>query len=84
VHLDEVLFSDDGLHHETEVVCRGVAVTLAYDLAGILDRKLDLQVLVPVGVYLEFSLPDPFGVVSVDARDFQIGGDVELLQSGPD
>jgi hypothetical protein len=75
---------DDLFDHVAKVLGDRVAETLSDQLAGILDRELDLQVLVPVGVDLEFALPDPFGVVLDDAGDFEVVGNVEFFQSGPD
>jgi len=53
-------------------------------LAGVLDRELDLEVLVPVGVDLELALANPLGIEMDDADNFELVGDVELFQSGPD
>lgn len=83
-HVDKVLFAHDGFDHEPQIVGNGVSVGLAYDLAGILDGELDLQVLVPVGVGLEFALPDPFGVVFVNVLDLEFVFDVEFFQSCQD
>jgi hypothetical protein len=83
-HVDEVLFADDGLYHETQIIGNLVTVTLAHDLAGVLDREFDLQFPVPVAVDLELALPDPLGIVLVDIFDFKIVLDVEFFQSGPD
>jgi hypothetical protein len=83
-HVDEVLFSHQRLDHEAQVFRDGFAEALPDDLAGILDGELELQVLVPVGADLQLSLPDPFGVVLVDAFDLNGVFDVELFQSFQD
>ena len=83
-HVDEIFFAHDRLDHEAQVIGNGVAVALAYDLARVLDRELDLQVLVPVRAGLEFALPDPPGVVFVDVLDDEVVRDVELFQSCQD
>ena len=84
MHVDEVFFTDDGLDHVAQVFGNGVAETLANDLAGVLYGKLDLQILVPVGIDFESSFPDPFCVVFVDIFYFKIVFEVEFVQSGPD
>ena len=53
-------------------------------MAGVLDRELDFEILVPVGIDFEFPFPDPLGVILNDAFDFEIKGDLELLRSEPD
>jgi len=83
-HVNEVLCPHDRLDHETQIIGNGVPVTLAYNLARILNRKLDLQLLVPVGVDLEFAFPDPFCVVFVNVLDFKVVVDVEFFQSCQD
>jgi hypothetical protein len=65
-HLDDILLADDRFYDEAEVIGDGVAEALADDLAGILDRELDTQLLVPVGVDLQAPLADPPGVVLID------------------
>jgi hypothetical protein len=83
-HIDEVLFAHHGFDHEAQVLGDGVTVAFAHDLAGVLNREFDLQLLVPVAVDLELALPDPLGVVLVDVLDFKIMFEVEFFQSGPD
>jgi hypothetical protein len=83
-HVDKVLLSHDRLDHEAQVLCDRIAEAFPDDLAGILDRELDLQILVPIGVDLQLSFPDPFGVVFIDALDLNGMLDVELFQSFQD
>jgi hypothetical protein len=45
---------------------------------------LYFQIPVPVGIDIQFALPDPFGVIFIDVLDFEIMLDVEFFQSGPD
>jgi len=45
LHVDEILFTDDGSDDVAQILGNGVTVAFADDLAGILDRKLDFQVL---------------------------------------
>ena len=83
-HVDEVFFADNGFHDETKVFGNRIAKRLADELAGILNRELDLEVFVPIGVDLEFTLPDPLGVILDNAADFEVVGNLEFFQSGPD
>jgi hypothetical protein len=84
LHVDEILFANDGFDHEAEVLCDRVAVAFANDLAGVLHRKLDLQIPVPVGVDFQFALANPAGVILIDVFDFEMVFEVEFFQSGPD
>ena len=84
LHIDEIFFTYHGFDHKTQIVCNGIAKGLSNDLAGVLNRKLDLQILVPVGIDLQFSFTDPFGIIFIDVLDFKIMFDVEFFQSGPD
>ena len=72
------------LDHEAQVLGNRIAEALADDLAGVLDREFDFQVLVPVGVDLEFAFTDPLGVILVNIFDFKVVLEVEFFQSGPD
>jgi len=83
-HINEVLFTNHCLNYKPQVISHRIAQRLPDELAGVLNRKLDLQVLVPVGVDLELTLPDPLRVKFDDASDFEIVRDVEFFQSGPD
>ena len=84
MHLDEVFFAHERSDHETQVFGDGVAITLANDLAWILNRKLDFQIFVPIGIDLQLAFTDPPGVVLIDVFDFKVMFEVELFQSGPD
>ena len=84
VHINEILITHNGFDNKPQIVGNGVTVTFAHDLTGILDRKLDFQVLVPVGIDLQFAFPDPFGVVFIDVFDDEVVLDVEFFQSCQD
>jgi len=84
MHVDEILFTHHRLDHVAQVFRYGVAISLAHQLAGILDRKLDLALLVPIGIDLELALFDPLGIQLDDALDFKIVFDLEFFQSDPD
>ena len=53
-------------------------------LTRILNRKFDLQILVPIRIDLELALPDPLGVVFVNVLDFKLMWNVEFFQSCQD
>lgn len=84
LHVDEILLAHHRLDHEPQVFGNGIAVGFPDDLAGILDGELDAQVLVPVGIDLEFAFPDPLGVIFVDVLDDEIMLDLVLFQSCQD
>ena len=83
-HIHKVFFPDDGFDHVAQIFSNGVPKTLAHDLAGILDGKFNLQILVPIGVYFEPSLTNPFGIVFIDIFDDKVMLDVEFFQSCQD
>mgnify|MGYP001126006280 CR=1 FL=1 len=83
-HVNKIFFANHGFDNIAEIFGNGITVAFSDNLAGILDRKLDFQVLVPVGVDLQLSFPDPFGIVFVNVFNFKLMVDVEFFQSGPD
>ena len=83
-HINKIFFADHRFDHIAQVFSNGVAKRLAYDLTGVLDGKFNLEVLVPVGIDLEPSLPNPFGIVFIDVFDDKVVLDVELFQSCQD
>jgi hypothetical protein len=84
LHVDEIFFTHHGFDHKPQVFGNGIAVAFAYDLAGVLNREFDFQVLVPVGVDLELAFADPLGIVFINIFDFKVVFQVEFFQSGPD
>lgn len=83
-HVHEVLFTYYGFEDEAKLVGHLFAQGFPDDVAGILNRELDLQVLVPVRIDLEFALSDPLSVELDDAGEFKLVGDVEPAQSFQD
>jgi hypothetical protein len=83
-HVDKIFFADHRFDHVSQVFGNGVAKSLAHDLTGILDGKFNFQILVPVGIDLEPSFPDPFGIVFIDVLDDKVMLDVEFFQSCQD
>jgi hypothetical protein len=84
LHIDKVLFSDNGFHHKPQVIGNGVSIAFSDNLTGILNRKFNFQVFVPVGVYLKFAFTNPFGIVLVNIFYFKVLFQVKFFQSGPD
>ncbi len=84
VHVDEVLFPDHRFDHVPQVFGHGVAEGLAHQLAGVLDRKLGPDLLVPVGIDLKLALAEPLGIQLDDALDFKVVFDLEFFESDPD
>ena len=83
-HVDEIFFSDNRFHHIPEIFGNRVTEALADQLAGVLNREFDFQILVPIGTDLQFSFPDPLCIILDDALDFKVIGNSEFFQSGPD
>ena len=84
MHLNKILFTHDRFDDKPQIICNGVSKTLAHDLTRILDRKFDLQILIPVRVNFEFSFSNPFCVILVNADDFKFMVDIEFFEPGPD
>ena len=61
-----------------------ITKTFPHNLTGILHRKFDLEILVPVRIWLQFTLSYPPGIVFVDIFGLEVMHDVEFFQSGPD
>ena len=83
-HINKIFFADNRFDHVSQVFGNGVAKRLAYDLTGVLDGEFYLEVLVPFGIDLEPSLPDPFGIIFIYVFDDKVVLDVELFQSCQD
>ena len=84
LHINKIFFPDNGLDHEAQIFGNRIPIALAHDLTGVLHRKLNFQILVPVGIDLELSLADPLGIVFIDVLDDDIVLDVEFFQSCQD
>jgi hypothetical protein len=84
LHIDKIFLPYDGFHHKPKIFGDRVAITFAYNLTGILDREFDFQILVPIRVHVEFSFPDPLGIVFIDVLDLKFMGNVEFFQSCQD
>jgi hypothetical protein len=83
-HINKIFFSHDRFDHKPQIVSHWIAKSFANQLAGVLNRKLDFQVLVPVGIDLQLAFTNPLGIILDDALDFKVKRNVEFFQSGPD
>ena len=83
-HVHEIFFSHHGFNDIAQIFGNEVAIAFADDLTGVLNRKFDFEILVPVGVDFQFSFPDPFCVVLINVFDDKIMLDVEFFQSCQD
>ena len=84
MHVDEIFFAHNRLHRIPQIFGHRIPKSLAYQLAGVLYGKFDFKILVPVGIDLQLSFPDPLGIILNDALDLKLVLDVEFFQSGPD
>ncbi len=84
MHVDEIFFAHNRLHRIPQIFGHRIPKGLAYQLAGILHRECNFKILVPVGIDLQLSFPNPLGIILNDALDFKIVLDFEFFQSGPD
>ena len=70
LHVNEVLFTNNGFHNKTQVVCNGIAIAFSDNLAGILYREFNFQVFVPVGAGFKPTFTDPFCIIFVNVFNF--------------
>lgn len=84
VHVDEILFTHDRFYRISQIFSHRVAKSFPDELTGILYCKFNFQVLVPIGIDLQLSFPDPLGIILNDAPNFKFVFDIEFFQSGPD
>ena len=84
VHIDKILLAHDRLDHKTQIFGNRIPEAFAHDLARILNGKFNFQILVPVGIDLQLSFPNPLRVVFVNVFDLKLVGNVEFFQSCQD
>ncbi len=70
LHVNKIFFTHNGFHNKTQVVCNGVAIAFSDNLTGILYRKFNLQVFIPVGTGFKPTFTDPFCIIFVNVFDF--------------
>jgi hypothetical protein len=83
-HIHKIFLAYDGFNNKPKILSHRITKTFPDQLARVLNRKLDFQVLVPIGVDLEFSFPYPLGIILDDAFYLKIVRNVEFFQSSPD
>ena len=83
-HINEIFLPHNGFDHKAQIFSDGITIAFAYDLTGILNSKLDFQILVPVGIYLKFAFSDPSGIIFIDVFNLKAMFDVEFFQSCQD
>jgi hypothetical protein len=84
VHVDKILFTHNRFHRVPQIFGHRIAKALSNQLAGVLDRKLKLKILVPIGVDLQLSLFDPLGIKLDDTLYFKVVLNFKFFQSDPD
>jgi hypothetical protein len=84
MHFYKVFFTHNRFHGIPQVFGHRISKGFSHQLAGILNRKFNLQILVPIGIDLQLSFFDPLGIILNDAPDLKLVLDIEFFQSGPD
>ena len=84
MHFDEIFFAHHRFHGISQIFGHRISKGLSHQLAGVLNREFDFQVLVPVGIDLQLSFSDPLGIILNDTFDLKVVLDVEFFQSEPD
>jgi hypothetical protein len=84
IHVNKIFFSHKGFGNESQILSDGIAVAFTDNLTRILNRKLDLEIFVPIGVDLQFSFPYPFCIVFIDIFDDKIVLNIKFFQSCQD
>jgi hypothetical protein len=83
-HVDEIFFTNHGFDDKPQIFCNGIPVAFPDNLTRVLNRKFDFEILVPIGIDLEFAFPNPFGVIFINIFDDKVVGNVEFSQSCQD
>jgi hypothetical protein len=84
VHVDKVFFTHNRFYSIPQIFSHGIPKAFSHQLAGILDREFDFQILVPIGIDLQLSFPDPLGIKLNDTLNLKVVLDLEFFQSDPD
>ena len=72
MHFYKILFTHHRFHGISQVFGHRISKGLSHQLAGVLHRKLNFEVLVPIGVDLQLSFFDPLGIKLDDAPDLKL------------
>ena len=84
IHFNKILFTHNRFHGISQVFGHRIPIGLSNQLAGILHREFDFQILVPVGIDLQFAFTNPLGIKLDDTLYFKVVLDLEFFQSDPD
>jgi hypothetical protein len=84
MHVDKILFAHHRFNRISQVFGHRISEGFADKLTGILHRKLNFEVLVPVGIDFQLSFFDPLGIILNDAPDLKLVLNIKFFQSGPD
>jgi hypothetical protein len=84
LHVDKIFLSHHAFDDKTKILGNGIPKGFSDQLARILNRKFYFQVLVPIGTDLEFTLPNPLGIVLDNTSGFKVVWNIEFFQSDPD
>jgi hypothetical protein len=84
VHFDKIFFTHHRFHRVSEIFGHRIPKSFANQLAGVLYRKFDLQIFVPIGIDLQLSFPDPLGIKLNDTLNLEVVLNLEFFQSDPD
>jgi len=84
MHIDKILFTHHRFHRISEIFGHRISKTLADKLTRILNREFDFQILVPIGIDLQFAFTNPLGIILNDTLYFKLVIDLEFFQSDPD
>ncbi|MDQ1331583.1 MAG: hypothetical protein QG578_1851 [Thermodesulfobacteriota bacterium] len=84
LHINKVFFSNYRFHYKPEIFGYRIAIAFSDNLTGVLYRKFDFKILVPVGIDFELSFTYPFRIIFINVLYFKIMLKVEFFQSGPD
>jgi len=84
VHVDEIFFTHNRFYRISQVFGHRISKALSHQLARVLNREFDFQILVPIGIDLQFAFPDPLGIKLDDTLNLKVVLYLEFFQSDPD
>jgi hypothetical protein len=84
MHVHEILFTHHRFDDIPHVFGHCIPETFSNQLARVLNREFDFQILVPLGIHFQLSFSDPLGIILNDTLAFKLMIDIEPLQSDPD
>jgi len=84
MHFNKIFFTHNRFHRIPKIFGHRIPKGLSHQLAGILNREFDFQILVPIGIDLQFAFTNPLGIILNDTLYFKLVLDLEFFQSDPD